>query len=98
MQEMRAVSPRSALRFRLRSHFALLDPFQKRPRQFPLSGMALAMDGAQVEKLIAQRILPLLLQEDSLQRQSQLAQPLRLGPRMIVSLAPQELVAGEQAS
>src|ERR1035437_1179594 len=90
--EMREESPRSALLFRFSAYLAPLDSLQKRPRQLPFAGVALAMYRAQVKKLVAQSIPFFLLRQNRLQRQRQLAQPRRLRPGTVLLLASQMLV------
>src|ERR1035437_6029613 len=83
---MHAELPWSSLLFRLRAHVPSLDALQKGPRQLPFSGVALAVDRAQVEELVAQRIPLFLLGKNALQRQRQLAQPRSLRPAAAFAL------------
>src|SRR5580692_1171332 len=95
--EMNAESPRLLLLRRLGSHISLHYPVEKRARQLPLTGIAFAVNRAQIEELVAKRILLFLLGKDWLQRNSQLSQPRSLRPGLIL-IAAQILVSGEQAT
>lgn len=73
--------PELFLFFGRRSDFSAFDPLKKVTRQPALARMALAMDCAQVEKFIAKSIALVLLRENLLQGDSQLAEARRFRPR-----------------
>jgi hypothetical protein len=68
------------------THLAPLDALKKRPRQLSLSGMALAVDGAKIEKLIAKSIALLLERKNALQGNGEFAQARSFRPSVFFSL------------
>ena len=65
--------PRPALRFRLRSHLSTFDALKKGPCKLPFARMALAVNRAEIEELVTERVPFLVLGKSALQGKSQLA-------------------------
>ena len=62
----RRQSPRFCVLPRSHSDVSALDPLEKRSRQFALTWVALAMDGAEVKELVAERVPFLVLGKEVL--------------------------------
>ena len=78
----RRQSPRPFF-FCWQAHFAAFNPLEKRSRQFALTWVALAMNGAEVKELVAERVPFLVLGKEVLQRDSKLTQTGRFGPGIL---------------
>jgi hypothetical protein len=80
---------RPALPFRLVPDLAPFDPLEKGSRQLPFAGMALSVDRAEIEELVAERIPFFVLGKDALQGKSQFAQSSRFRPGAAFALFQQ---------
>lgn len=80
---------------RRRAHLAAVDALQELTRQPRLSRIALSVNAAKVQKLICQRLAPVVLRKHGLQSRRELPQLTRLRPRMLL---PQMFVLREQSS
>jgi hypothetical protein len=63
-----------------RSHFACFDSLKKHARKPRLTGIVFAVNGAEIEKLVAECVALAGLRERGLDRERQLATPISLGP------------------
>ena len=84
----RRQSPRPFF-FCWQAHFAAFNPLEKRSRQFALTWVALAMNGAEVKELVAEGIPFFVLGKDVLQRDGKLTQAGRFGPGILFVLVHQ---------
>jgi hypothetical protein len=93
---MRAELPRLPRFFRRRTHLAAFDAGKEHARHARLSGMTLAVHGAEVEEFVAEGVALFLLCKQALEGQGKLAQAGGLRPGAIAIEVGRKFEIGEQ--